>query len=107
MMGEKNKIEIVYCTKYALTQGILLVSGSVELNGEGFMRRDNGMSQYLGRNEWSRNSEEAVRLATAMRDRKIKSIEKQLDKLLQMGFELPDGHPTFNVRGTMTGRLPG
>ena len=103
-MATERNTETVYCVKYALTQGIIQVSGSAELDSEGFMRTDNGMTQYLSRNEWSRNGEEALELATAMKHKKIRSIQKQRDKLLQLGFELP---PKFNVQGTKSGRSPG
>lgn len=109
MMGEKQKTETVYCIKYALTQGIIRVSGSAIPGSDAFMRRDTGVpTSYLKKNEWARNGNEALELARDMRQRKIKSIEKQRDKLLQMGFELPDKpkHPAFNVKGTISGRVP-
>ncbi len=96
-------IETVYCTKYALTQGIFLILGYETLSGR-FMRNDDGFFQSLSKNEWSRDGDKALEFATEMRVRKIKSIEKQRDKLLQMGFELP---PKLEVVGTTSGRLPG
>lgn len=95
--------ETVYCTKYALTQGIIWVSGYEILSGR-FMRNEDGLFQSLSQNEWARDGSEALELASEMRVRKIKSIEKQRDKLLQMGFELP---PKLEVVGATTGRLLG
>lgn len=96
-------IETVYCTKYALTQGIILILGYETLSGR-FMRNDDGFFQSLSKNEWSRDGSKALEFAIEMKHRKIKSIEKQRDKLLQTEFELP---PKLNVVGATTGRLPG
>ena len=104
MTGEKQKTETVYCIKYALTKGIIRVSGYAIPDSDAFMRGDTGMPQYLKKNEWARNGGEALELAGEMKRRKIKSLEKQRDKLLQMGFELP---PKLNVVGAKTGRWRG
>lgn len=101
--------ETVYCIKYALTKGIILILGYEIMSGR-FMRNEDGFFQSLTKNEWTRDGNKALELASTMRARKISSIEKQRDQLLQTIFELPDkpdAHPDFNVVGTITERLPG
>ncbi len=102
-MATETITETVYCVKYALTQGIFLITG-YQCGPGRFVRNEDGYFQSFTKTEWSRNGEEALELANEMKHRKIKSLGKQRDKLLQMGFELP---PKFEVVGTKTGRLPG
>ena len=87
-MATKEKIETVYCTKYAITQGIFRVLGYETELGR-FVHTDNGFFQSLGKSDWARDGNKALERADEMRVKKIKSVEKQRDKLLQMEFELP------------------
>lgn len=82
--------QTVYVTKYALTEGVIerqLIcldqDGWIQAKVPGAM---NNWALY-GRTNWAPTREEAAAQATAMRDRKIKSVEKQLAKLKAMTFD--------------------
>lgn len=81
----------VYITKYALTEGI--TEKEVELCQTNFdmVQTKDGMRfncYYHGEGkEWHRTWESAVARAEEMRQKKIKSVEKQLEKLKNMKFE--------------------
>lgn len=77
----------VYVTKYALNNGI--VEKEVKDVGNGAVEVLEKWGGYLhgeGK-EWHRTWESAVARAEEMRQRKIKSVEKQLAKLKNMKFE--------------------
>lgn len=76
-----------YVTKYALTMGIEKVSleetsepGMVRVAGQGY-------SIYFHGKDWWRTREEAVKRAEEMREAKIKSLLKALDKIKKIDFE--------------------
>ena len=85
-MNEEN--ETVYCLKYALTSGIIKITGYARDNGR-FMRKDTGWYQSLGQNEWARTGEDAIKKAEILRERKLVSLTKQVKKLEEMTFEVP------------------
>lgn len=109
------RTETVYCVKYALTTGITWVLGYETLSGC-FMRIEDECFQSLTKHEWARDGSKALELAAVLLAKKIKSIEKKRNSLLQMRFELPpklevvdaaDAHPKLEVVGAKSGRLPG
>jgi hypothetical protein len=73
--------EKFYVTNYALTKGILCMTGEVDAS-----RQDVLISgfQFFHKNEWFRTKEEAVARVEAMRQEKIESINRQLAKLTKM-----------------------
>jgi hypothetical protein len=78
----------VWITKYALTTG--LFSGVVRDIADGdpnyvFLQDQNYSVYHLGKDCFLTESE-AKELAKIMRDKKIKSLEKQIKKLKQMEF---------------------
>lgn len=85
----------VWISKYALTQGIEEIEAKI-CNNEDMVERvkDTSIvgfqpSQYYhgeGR-EWHLTKEEAIKKAEEMRDKKIRSVQKQLEKLQNMKFE--------------------
>lgn len=79
----------VYVTKYALTEGILTMEA--ELCHVGTMievkPKSNGFTQYFHNREWYTDLEAAKARAEEMRQNKIKSVKKQLQKLEEMRFE--------------------
>ena len=81
----------VYITKYALTQGIFEVEGEVcgGIFGRMFDAEKNGYfhNHPYGIDEWHRTRASAVRTAEQMRQKKIASLEKQIEKLKKMKFE--------------------
>ena len=87
-MKMKNEQISAYITKYALTTGIYFAKGEVchEISSKMFSDiRRCGSLNYHG-NEWHRTKEDAIMRAEEMRDRKIKSLEKQIAKLKKMTF---------------------
>lgn len=78
------KTEITaWITKYALTQGIIKTTGTIDTNispdmfsyGEGIARA----SAFKG--EWFTNVKDALAKAEVMRTKKIASLEKQITKM--------------------------
>ena len=77
----------VWITKYALTKGIFKLQ--VIDVGDGMVRSaDNVLEMYHkeGR-DWHRAKESAIAKAEKMRQKKITSLEKQIDKIKKLDFE--------------------
>ena len=88
---------IVYITKYALTDGIIVAetadrafeqSGMVVVQSKSGM---NGKAMYHGK-DWHRTLEDAVAQCESMRQRKIASINKQIERLEKMKFDTTRPH---------------
>lgn len=80
-----NNIITAYITKYALTQGIWKCTAETVRDVEGMIvvRRSGNYPAYFhgeGK-EWHRTEEEAFQRVDEMRRKKIKSLEKQIEKL--------------------------
>lgn len=80
----------VWITKYALTQGIFEIEA--EECGMGFpgmiQTKEEHPSYYHEEGkDWHRNKESAVKRAEEMRQKKISSLRKKLEKLEKMKFE--------------------
>jgi hypothetical protein len=73
----------VYITKYALTQGII-TSDVVDV-GDNIVYDNRGT--YYHKPDWHESMDEAIQRAEAMRQAKIKSLQKQIKKLEDMRFE--------------------
>lgn len=76
----------VYITKYALTNGIQ-EEDAEEIGKEGMVRiKDKlyGHYIYFTSKEWFSKWEDAVADARVRRDKKIRSLDKQLIKLLKL-----------------------
>lgn len=79
-----------WVVKYALSFGIQKVIGRVE--GSMLIADDekglNRVSMYHGRNkDWCDNIDDAIRLANSMKEKKIESLKKQIQKLEKLDFE--------------------
>ena len=84
---KKEKEEVVaFVTKYALTEGILEVSGRI--SGDMFVYKKEKMRfhNYIGRGNYFFTKEEAVSKSDSMRLKKITSLEKQLNKIKNLKF---------------------
>ena len=78
----------VWITKYALTQGIIETEGEVSVDLPDILDAK-GIVNYLhgeGK-EWHRTKESAIQKAEEMRQKKIASRTKQIEKLEEMRFE--------------------
>lgn len=79
----------VWITKYALTQGIIEKEAELCESYDGMIRVSGKFSYYLhgeGK-EWHRTKESAIARAEEMRQKKIESLKKQIQKLEEMHFE--------------------
>ena len=86
----------VWITKYALTQGIEEIDlnqvKEFEMTDAGYLCfRRNGKYLYTteiySQKEWHRTKESAMQKAEEMRQKKIASLKKQIEKLEGMRFE--------------------
>ena len=78
----------VWITKYALTDGIIETEGEQDRLTYGFVVTDG-----VFRNEWFNSKDcftsrtSAIKKAEEMRQKKIESLKKQIEKLERMRFE--------------------
>ena len=87
--GKKMADEIeVYITKYALTKGILKVKGRVATNISDtmFVYKMKGYETFSHKPDWHNKLEDALVQANKMRQKKIISLQKQIDKIKAMNF---------------------
>ena len=79
----------VWITKYALTKGIIEVDG--ELISSDFVSILNrGVSlptHWFYKGDWHSDKQSAIKKAEEMRQKKIESMKKQIQKLEEMRFE--------------------
>ncbi len=69
----------VYITKYCLTQGIF--EDEVEIWSDIYNKY-----AYFHKPYWHETKEEVIKYAEQMKNRKIKSLEKQIRKLKELKF---------------------
>lgn len=91
--SEQLNLENVYITKYALTRGIIfmpaeILERAVRNSKEKFCRVKsfNGYT-YFFEGQYYLDKEEAIEAAERMRERKIESLKKQINKLRELKFE--------------------
>ena len=80
--------ETVYCTKYALSEGIFKVTGQIT-EDRYFLENPTNLAYshlFLIRREWHRSWDEAVVDAERRLGRKIDSLKRQIVKLNQLKF---------------------
>lgn len=80
----------VWITKYALTQGIFEIEA--EECGMGFpgmiqTKEEHPSHCHEEGKDWHRSKESAIKRAEEMRQKKISSLKKKLEKLEKMKFE--------------------
>jgi hypothetical protein len=78
----------IYCTKYALTRGILeLEADSFDRNGYAYIDPKEGNKGYeFVPAEWEGNKKAAIHKANYMKRRKILLLERQIMKFRKMRF---------------------
>ena len=84
MIQYRQVTEPVYITKYALTQGILKFSRAkwTDVDDKGYLSVDWSKGRiFVGSKDWTYNLAIAQQRAASMIQRKIKTLQKQLDKL--------------------------
>jgi hypothetical protein len=85
-MEQERYQATVWVTKYALTQGVFTASGHMwtsDSNGKQYFK--NGVL-FLSPGHWHWTKEEAIEAADQMRTKKIKLLQKQIQKLDKMTF---------------------
>lgn len=81
-------LETFYITQYALTKGIIEDKGEIVLGSQDRMIRVDRRDMYLiGKPFWHTRKEDAIEHAETMRVKKIKSLEKQIEKLKNLKFK--------------------
>lgn len=77
-----------WITRYALTKGIQKVQAEscFDISENMIVVREGYAPQYYHGNEWHRTRDDAVLRAEEMRKAKLKSIDKNRDRLLSIKF---------------------
>lgn len=78
-----------FITKYALTEGITIKDVEPTPSGLYFRRSSSGYFIHYYSKEVHEKWEDALSAAEQMRAKKIKSLEKQIEKLKQLEFKKP------------------
>ena len=86
--GKKMADEIeVYITKYALTKGIFKVKGRVAtISDNMFVYKVKGHETFSHKPDWNDILGDALEHANKMRQKKIISLQKQIDKIKAMNL---------------------
>lgn len=81
----------VFITKYALTYGIYETEGDLIRDDDMFVQRaesPNSFDQYFHGKDFHADKESAILRAEEMRAAKLKSLQKQIDKIQKLNFEV-------------------
>ena len=73
-------------TRYALTEGIIECDAKVDESKNMATFTENGYTRYFHREDFHLSFDEAYNRAMDIKERKIKSLEKQLNKLRELSF---------------------
>jgi len=77
----------IYITKYALTKGIIKADCDITSSFSAIYKPEGSdYETFISRAHWCINRQEAVREANLMRDRKIESLEKQINNIRKITF---------------------
>ena len=82
-----------YITKYALTDGIRVVDGTIVAT-DMFTFEDKGHTIYAYGDEYQLTWEEALERAEEMRTKRMESLRKQIERLEALTFSEPNGKAT-------------
>lgn len=81
-----------WITKYVLTQGIFSTKVEVCLETNDRMVSDTERSMvYYHENDWHLTKEAAVKRANNIRNKKIASLKKSIERIKKLDFEKPSG----------------
>lgn len=85
-MRERERFT-AWVTKYALTQGILKMKVEDCFDSSTTMvRKINGAPAYFHGDDWHRSYEAAIDRAKAMQSAKLKSLDKQRERIAALEF---------------------
>lgn len=78
----------VWITKYALTEGVFEADAEIIASGIISAAWEKGAKcNNFFQGEWSESKDDAISKAEKMRQKKIASLKKQIEKLEKMKFE--------------------
>ena len=79
----------VWITKYALTKGIIEADARLTSSDSISIKELNSdlNSNWFYKGDWHSDKESAIKKAEEMRQKKIDSLKKQIEKLERMRFE--------------------
>lgn len=83
---EKGKIIKVWISKHALTQGLFEESVREYDGFEGMVEVASGYPCYYHKGEWHRTQAEAIKKAEELKEKKIKSLTKSIQKIKNKKF---------------------
>ena len=85
----KEYLMKVWITKYALTRGIIEADGELTSSDSvSILNRDLSLpTHWFYKGDWHSDKESAIAKAEEMRQKKIESLKKQIEKLEEMKFE--------------------
>lgn len=76
----------VWITRFALTKGIIETDAEVCIAGGGSMIKTVNLG-YFHKSDWYKEKSQAICRAQLMREAKIKSLKKTIEKLYSMEFK--------------------
>lgn len=82
-----------YVTKYALTDGIVIVDAEASENSIGmisYKKPDHWGTMFAHGKDWHRTEEQALARAEEMRKKKIVSLEKSIAKMRSIEIKVRD-----------------
>lgn len=76
----------VWVTKFALTQGIFKCKADVTIHDDIIKHKGADVPTYYHKPYWHLTEKEAQEHARRLKERKIKNLRKQIDKIEKMEF---------------------
>jgi len=77
----------VFITKFPLTKGIIELEGKLSESDNHYFYADGYCSSFL-KSEWHETLDEAVKNAEERKTKKLISLEKQIERISSLKFEL-------------------
>lgn len=86
-----GNLKEVWISRYALSDGLRKVWATIsEHGGASYKLRGNDLfSIYVSRSDWHDSFDDAVKKANQMRDKRISSLTRQIEKLQAIDFTQP------------------
>lgn len=77
-----------YICKYWATQGIFPLEGEEREGGRFMARWPKGWFQSFSKHEWATGTAEAIEKAKSLREKKLRSLQKQAQKLIALEIKV-------------------
>lgn len=85
---DQHEIITAWCVKYALTAGIYPLKGRIYTDGYFSEDSGNRIGHFLNKSEYRLTLEDAKIAAEELRQRKIKSLQRQLAKIMTQEVQI-------------------